>query len=450
MTERFDLVSRPLPGWFDDAKLGIMVHWGPYSVPAWAPRSGAIWDQADQFRDNPYAEWYRNSLHIPGSPVHIHHADQYGADFGYESFGPMFNDAHRFWDPGEWSDLFARCKARYVVPVAKHHDGFLLWPSAHRNPHAPDGYAATRDLIGELAAAVRGRGMRFGVYYSGGLDWPWNDIPIRSFADFAAAIPRDRAYIDYAVAHWRELIDRYEPACMWNDIHLPGPRAEVAALMRDYYARVPDGVINDRFRSRATASGREVTVHHDFTTPEYQAIEGVPAKKFEAVRGIGHSFGYNREEGQDDYLRAEPLVHLFIDIVSRGGNLLLNVGPRADGSIPETQRARLEELGAWLETCGEGIFETRPWQRPAGATRSGLEVRFTTCGAVTYVHVLGTPAGREAAILNFAPADGSTVEMLGHSGHLMWRREGIDLAVRLPEPLPSPYAVTLRITAPRP
>jgi alpha-L-fucosidase len=384
------LENRPLPTWYDDAKFGIMVHWTPSSVPAFAPRSGRVWDVPDHMRDNPYVEWYYNSLKIDGSPVQAFHREHYGAGYPYERFADEFKRVARAADFAGWASLFAQAGAKYVVPVTRHHDGFCLWPSAWRNPHIAPDYRFEHDAIGALGDAVRGRGMRYGLYYSGGIDWSWHDQLIRTMADLGKAVPRDPAYLDYAFGQWVELIDRYEPACLWNDIYMPGPSERVEALFRYYLQRVPDGVINDRYRTRPRAGGGfEPGIYHDFTTPEYTVESGIRAKKWECVRGIGHSFGYNREEGEEDYMSPRALIHLLIDIVSKGGNLLLNVGPMADGTIPEMQARRLRALGAWLAANGEAIYGTRPWRAPGVAASDGTEVRFTARAGTVYVHILG-------------------------------------------------------------
>jgi alpha-L-fucosidase len=264
------LRQHPVPAWFNDAKLGIFVHWGAYSVPGWAVRSeGSQFEQAAAkgweyaFAHNPYAEWYLNTLSIDGSPTATYHAATFGEGFSYDGFSPIFNSAMRGWDPAAWAALFAAAGARYVVPGTKHHDGFLMWPSRHPNPFKQD-WHAERDLIGELATAVRAHGMRYGLYYSGGLDWTFQGLPIRNLPEMFAAIPQRDDYVRYVDAHWRELIERYEPAVLWNDIGYPGA-AHSEQLFADYYNRAPDGLVNNRFDMRGTIKG---TAHCDFITPE--------------------------------------------------------------------------------------------------------------------------------------------------------------------------------------
>ena len=178
-------------------------------------------------RDNPYAEWYRNTMRIPGSPTQQHHRATYGADFSYDDFVPMFDAGTAACDLDAIAALAEGAGAGYVVLTSKHHEGFALWPSAV--PHPVKGeYHARRDLVGGLTDAVRARGMRMGLYYSGAWDWPYNDVVLRQGADIVLATPEDPQYVAYVTAHWRELIERYEPSLMWNDIGWPrddGPRA---------------------------------------------------------------------------------------------------------------------------------------------------------------------------------------------------------------------------------
>jgi alpha-L-fucosidase len=463
-----------VPDWYHDAKLGIFVHWGLYSVPAWAPLTGeaarviAEEGWAKWFSRNPYAEWYMNSMRIDGSATCQHHVEAYGLDFAYTDFIPMFNEAIHGWDPGVLADLFRQVGARYVVLTTKHHDGFLLWPSGHPNPFRAN-YHAQRDLVGELTEAVRARGMKMGLYYSGGIDWTFDDIVIRDIGDLMSATPQRADYVAYANSHWQELIARYQPSVMWNDIAYPAA-ANLPELFAHYYNAVPDGVINDRFSQFRTPRSRVVrallkavvpllmrlrsrrgelvppSAHFDFRTPEYASYDHIVQTKWESTRGIGYSFGYNRNEGVDNYLSVQELVHSFVDIVSKNGNLLLNVGPMADGTIPEMQRERLLGLGQWLSVNGEAIFGTRPWVRADSSTGEGLGVRFTRHGDDLYAIVLGQPKGNLVQVQGLQTQDGTVVHLLGQSSSLVWQRQDGALAVTLPEGRPESPAFALKIT----
>ena len=447
-----------VPDWFHDAKLGIFIHWGLYSVPAWAPLTGELgkviaeqgW--ARWFAHNPYAEWYMNSMQIEGSPTHQHHVETYGADFAYTDFIPTFNEATARWDPASWADLFRQIGAQYVVLTTKHHDGFLLWPSEHPNPHRQGHMAArtrsaARDLVGELTDAVRARGMRMGLYYSGGIDWTFNPTVIQDIRDIQAAVPQEAEYVEYANSHWRELIARYQPSLMWNDIAYPAA-ADLNELFAHYYNSVPEGVINDRFSQRFGFSEGEIggDQHKDFRTPEYAVLDDITEDKWEATRGIGYSFGYNQNEGPDHYLGVEELVRSFVDIVSKNGNLLLNVGPMADGTIPDLQRERLLGLGRWLAVNGEAIYGTRPWVTAESRAGDGIPVRFTRRGESLYATLLDTPSAGWVEIDGLEAAEGSVVHLLGNKAPLAWEQREAGLAVLLPETLPVSPAHVVKIT----
>lgn len=471
------LKSHPLPAWYDDAKLGIFIHWTPASVPGWAPTPGELSDLVARrgwrywLKHNPYTEWYANSLRIAGSPAQEYHRQTYGAAFPYEAFIPQFVQAHAHWDPAAWAETFAMAGARYVVLVTKHHDGFTLWPSRHPNPHRSD-FGSPRDLVGELTAAVRARGMRMGLYYSGGLDWTFDPRPIADLPDLIAAIPRSPEYAAYAEAHWRELIERYQPSVLWNDIGYPAG-SNLLRLFADYYNAIPDGVVNDRFgqfnlgqegslRYRAILGLIKLIMpvlmklaggmgspgggaHADFRTPEYAAAKKITQKKWEACRGIGYSFGYNRQETDAHMIAPDALVRLFVDIVSKNGNLLLNVGPMADGTIPELQLSRLRALGQWLQVNGEAIYGTRPWMRAEGVTADGIPVRFTRREETLYAILLGTPARSEVVLKGVTAPAGAAVTLLGGAAGLAWTQQGADLAVALPAAPRAAPAHALRI-----
>jgi alpha-L-fucosidase len=446
-------VSRhPVPTWYQDAKFGIFIHWGLYSVPAWAPIAGDPMQIISQhgwlyfFRNNPYAEWYQNSLRIEHSPTRLYHTIRHGVNFDYSDFAPLFQEACRHWDPNEWADLFASVGARYVVFTAKHHDGFLLWPSSYPNPHRPD-YRSERDLVGELARAVSTRGLRLGLYYSSGLDWTFNDRTILDISDIPQAIPDDEVYRTYVKRHWMELIDRYEPAILWSDIAYP-PSGNVNELFAYYYNRIPDGVVNDRFNQsfEFTAAGLVKDNHYDFQTFEYLTPTDIIEHKWEMTRGFGYSFGYNRNEGPEHYLSTEQLVHLLVDVVSKNGNLLLNVGPMADGTIPPKQRERLLELGRWLQRYGEAIFATRPWVRFGSVTEDGVEVRFTTKESSLYVILLGSPHGCQVRLRGFLAAPNTSIVLLPSAQPLTFSQEADSVVIQIPSSQEHEPAYVLKVT----
>lgn len=439
--------GRPLPAWYDDAKLGIFVHWTAAAVPAYAPITDSPFDLADggggweeAMRSSPYVEWYWNSISIEGSPAALHHAEHHGGA-PYDEFVEQFVGGHAGWSPVPWADLFEAAGARYVVLVTKHHDGVLLWPSETPHPHRA-GWGSERDIVGELAEATRARGLRFGTYYSGGLDWSFGGLPMTDLRSMFEAIPQTPEYVAYVDAHWHELVERYRPDVLWGDIGSPAA-LDLEALFADYYTAVPDGVVNNRFDwIGQTAGGR----HCDFVTPEY-STKGDPSRKWESTRGIGTSFGFNREESDATYLAPVALIRMFVDIVANGGNLLLNVGPTADGTIPFAQAERLLALGWWLRTNGEAIYGTRPWagaDAAGPATGDGQVVRYTSAGDAVFAIVCDTPPG-DVVELGVQLGEGGQVRLLGHEGPLPWDATGSGVRITLPGRPAEVPALSLRL-----
>lgn len=449
----FQSVSQhQVPDWFHNAKLGIFIHWGLYSVPAFAPNAGelseilASGDWGKWFANNPYAEWYMNSYRIDGSPTQQYHRATYGPKFNYAEFGPLFNQAVEQWDPDAWAQLFKQVNARYVVLTTKHHDGFLLWPSQTLNPFIP-GYHANRDLVGELGSAVRDQGMRMAYYYSGGIDWTFNPQKVQHITDLALATPQQPEYVAYANAHWRELIDRYQTAILWNDIAYPRD-TNLNELFAEYYTKMADGVVNNRFTQKFAMDSVGIVsdTHFDFETPEYTSFREIRTKKWESCRGIGASFGYNAMEGPEQYQSVENLVRSLVDIVSKNGNLLLNVGPMADGTIPPLQLERLLGLGQWLDVNGDALFDTRPWQVAEGITDGGIDVRFTQKGDSLYATLLDTPPTTQFVLTGLQAAEETTIHLLGQSAPVTWRRREEGILVELAQPLSPGPAHSLQIT----
>jgi alpha-L-fucosidase len=432
------LKKHAVPEWFRDAKFGIFIHWGLYSVPAWAPPTGELGkvDWNKWFIENPYAEWYLNSLRIVGSPTYKHHIETYGKDFDYYQFAGDFNKGLQTWQPEQWASLFKKTGARYVVLTSKHHDGFRLWPSRVQNPHANGrDLSAKRDVVGDLTSAVRTSGMKMGLYYSGGLDWTFTTEPIRSRQDLFARVPQSQEYASYADAHWRELIERYQPSVMWNDISYP-KLGQIPQLFAQYYNTVHDGVINDRFGAPFA----------DYTTPEYAQYDKITEKKWESCRGLGFSFGYNQVEGPEQVIAPDKLVALLVDIVSKNGNLLLNIGPKSNGTISEIQMDRLNRLGAWLDVNGEAIFGTRPWVRASSTAPDGTDVRFTTKGDSLYVLFLSRPAGNTLTVPSVRAAAGTVVRIMGSPAKASISQGEKDLVIETPESLSTSLALSAKIT----
>jgi alpha-L-fucosidase len=288
--------------------------------------------------------------------------------------------------------------------------------------------------VGELTASVRKEGLKMGLYYSGGFDWTFVPGPITSLQTFNSTMPQSEAYGQYVDAQYRELIERYHPAVLWNDIGYP-KSGNPMAIEADYYNAVPDGVVDDRFSIK----------HSDYTTPEYTTLKDINPKKWEECRGLGQSFGYNRAEGEAQTIAPDKLIYLLVDIVSKNGNLLLDVGPEADGTIPALQLDRLKALGAWLDQNGEAIYGTHPWTRAEGKTSDGIDVRFTQKNANLYVTLMGDVKGSSVTVTSLKPKPGTKIRLLGYKKPLQWSQAGEDVKVNLPSSLPGKYAYVLRV-----
>ena len=448
--EKSSLKQHEVPDWFHNAKFGIFVHWGLYSVPAFAITGIDLVNSMkrgpeEHFKNNPYAEWYLNSLRIKGSPTQKFHDQTYGSNFSYDDFIPIFNKEIEKWNPDEMADFFKKAGAKYVVLGTKHHDGFLLWPSDYKNPNKEE-YHASRNIVGELTKSVKKRGLKMGFYYSGALDWSFNPNPIIDGKSFVKNGPDSIEYTKYANNHWYELIDKFEPIILWNDIGYP-PNTNVYEIFSYFYNKFPEGVINDRWRQSHKSEFKHPTVRFwDFTTPEYEKMPKITNYKWESTRGIGNSYGYNKMETEIDYLTSKELIYLLIDVVSKNGNLLLNVGPKVDGSIPDLQKKAILGIGKWLEVNGEAIFETRPWIKAEGETLEKIPIKFTQKDKVLYIHLLIDTNVNEITICDLRIIENSKIKILGYEEPLKWQQVNNHLRISIPHNLKNSAAYVLKLT----
>ncbi|WP_269938054.1 alpha-L-fucosidase [Arthrobacter sp. HY1533] len=382
------------PSWLADAKFGIFVHWGLYSVPAWAEVAGSPTAVEDAYRDHQYAEWYGNTVRIEGSSAQAYQRANFGPGSSYEDLADVWT-AEKF-DAGAVLELFRQGGAKYVVPTAKHHDGFCLWDTA-TTPFNSAARGPRRDLMAEFATASRAAGLKFGAYYSGALDWHVSDFrAIDADPDIFRLRRNDEDFARYSHAQASELIEKFAPDILWNDIEWPDAGKSdvdfgVAALFTQYLRAVPGGIVNDRWGVPS----------HGYLTREYSDIGGLSEQHWESCRGLGRSFGVNQQETAADVLSVAELVQHLVSVVSRNGNLLLNIGLAADGTVPQIYRERLLGLGAWLAINGDAIYATRPW---AGAlTELQAKHYAVTVGRdATYLCVLTPDAQLPPAPLGFA------------------------------------------------
>ncbi|MCF6287471.1 MAG: alpha-L-fucosidase, partial [Candidatus Hydrogenedentes bacterium] len=396
------LDTRPNPTWFTDAKFGIFIHWGAYAVPAWGPKDR-------------YAEWYWNDLIRGDGQTKAFHDATYGEDFKYQDFAAQFKA--ELFDPKQWADTFKRSGAKYIVLTSKHHEGFCLWP----NPQAWNWNSVDigphRDLAGDLTEAVREVGLKMGFYYS---IYEWFNPLYNTDVD---------RYVDeYMLPQMKDLVQRYQPDLFWPDGEWSHPSStwrstEFLAWLFNESKAPKDIAINDRW-------GKECrNVHGGFATPEYGGIPDgklIQRGDFEECQGMGHSFGYNRNETADNYRSTTKLLHLLIGNVSRGGNLLLDIGPTADGRIPVVMEQRLLEMGEWLAVNGDAIYGTR---KPDAAPEME-NVKFTQKGDALYAISLNWPS--ETLTLSVGKKV-SKVTMLGYDTPLKFTQKDGQLAISVPQ-----------------
>ena len=422
--------ARPTPAWFEDAKFGIFIHWGVYSVPAFAPTK-----DPDIYAR--YAEWYWKRSTDPEmggyAAFKAFHDRVYGEETKYPDFAPRFKA--EMYEPTAWADVFERAGAKYVVLTSKHHDGFCLWPSPESwNWNAVD-VGPHRDVAGDLVEAVRAEGLKMGFYYS---LYEWMNPLYLSDVD---------RYVEtHMLPQMKDLVTRYEPDVLWTDGEWdhPAERWRATEFLAWLFNESPVGetvAVNDRW-------GKETRGKHGgYYTTEYglvhadEAAEVIP-HAWEECRGIGYSFGYNRAETLADYSTPEELITLLVDTVARGGNLLLDIGPTADGRIPVIMEERLLQMGEWLETNGEAIYGTRKWREHA----EGDAIRYTARDDVVYATVLGWP-GKTVTLKTPKSSGATKVQLLGSDEKVRFKRPGGGLRITMPDSAPhGAYAYTFELT----
>jgi alpha-L-fucosidase len=431
--------KRSTPGWYTDAKFGIFIHWGVYAVPSYAPVGK-------------YSEWYWNSLMKgPKDPTWQFHTKNYGEKFPYFDFAPMFKA--EMYDPAHWAGVFADSGARYIVLTSKHHDGYTLWPSEHANkswgrPWTSVDIGPKKDLIGPLGDEVRKRGMRMGLYYS---LYEWYNPLWKS--------DRKQYVAEHMHPQFKDVVTRYKPEVIFSDGEWDMPSADwrSAELLAWLFNESPvkeSVVINDRW-------GKETRHKHGgYFTTEYTAGLESGTHPWEESRGMGHSYGYNRAERLKDYRTEREMILMLIDLVSRGGNLLLDIGPTADGRIPVIMEERLLQIGRWLKTNGESIYGTKPWKRTRqwseGAVpemKSGqymvryevtdyvdrkkpgqavIETFFTSKGDNLYAIVPGWP-GKQLVLKDVIAKPGATATLLGSDAGLKLSASGNNVVIEMHE-----------------
>jgi alpha-L-fucosidase len=410
--------SRPIPAWFTDAKFGIFIHWGVYSVPAWGP----VGNEYPVY--SKYAEWYWYRLtkdsSKTGDAFRNFHVKTYGPNFRYQDFVNSFRA--ELFNPAQWADLFAASGAKYVVLTSKHHEGFTLWPSKESwNWNAVD-VGPHRDLAGDLIKAVKAKGLKMGFYYSM-YEWfnPLYHTDVNKYVD------------QHMMPQLKDLVLRYQPDIVWPDGEWEHPSTtwKSTQFLSWLYNESPvkkNVVVNDRWGSETRGK------HGGYYTTEYDLVgdQDVKGKKishpWEECRGIGFSFGYNRNESLEDYQSSESLVHTLIEKVSKGGNLLLDIGPASDGTIPVIMQQRLVDIGQWLQVNGEAIYGTREWENAPAAKKNGT-LYFTRKGNDLYAIVTKFPA--TSFIVDHVNKT-SAITLLGSRAKVKWNASNGKLAIEPP------------------
>lgn len=331
------LRSRPYPQWFKDAKLGIFIHWGVTSVPSYGSKES-------------YGEWFLRGLQV-GDPTRTSFQKRvYGEDFTYRDYAPLFKA--ELFDPAEWADIFKRAGAKYVLLVSKHHDGYCLWPSKYAPNWNSMDVGPKRDLVGDLTEAVRDAGLKMGLYYSLS---EWNHPLHRWYTD-----PHDSIgpYVEqHMIPQFKELVSTYKPTMIFADgeWYNSAEQWHAAELIAWYFNLVgEDAIVNNRW-----GGGSDI----GYLTPEYSSGMDKSERPWAEVRGLGRSFGLNRNEKLEAYMTGEDLVQFFVKAVSNGGGITINVGPKADGQIPLLQQDRILHLGKWLDINGEAIYASTTWDK---------------------------------------------------------------------------------------
>lgn len=416
--------------WWRDATLGMFIHWGPYAVPAGVYQGQEI---------KGIGEWIMNSAQIPVSE--------------YETFSRQFNPTE--YDAEEWVRIAKDAGMKYIIITSKHHDGFCLWDSEVSDYDAVDYAPIGRDLLGELKAACDNQGVTLGFYHSI-MDWHHPDAQAPHYPTYNTndkVNPNfDRYVEEYLKPQVRELVVKYDPAVLWFDGEwIPEWTHEHGLDMYQFVRSLkPDIIINNRVdKGRKGMQGMNAEDQEyagDFGTPEQEILEGTSTFDWESCMTMNDTWGY--KSGDNNWKSAETLVHNIIDIAAKGGNYLLNVGPTAEGFIPEASVERLAEVGDWLTVNGEAIYSTERLNK----FKEGESLYFTRSKDGQYIYAIVTAwPGRELRFFQVVPKEGSAVTMLGADQPLKWRIDEGETVIELPSSLqqedgrPARYAWVFRM-----
>ncbi len=455
----------PAPDWFRDAKFGIYFHWGVYSVPAFAN------------------EWYPRNMHDRSSEEYKHHVQKYGepTKFGYHDFVPMFK-AERF-NADEWAELFEKAGARFAGLVAEHHDGFSMWDSDLTAWNAMD-TGPKRDITGELAKAIRKRGMKFVTTFhharnnlhqieiSGQKRWTGHFQFVKKYfpsllddsnrAILYGYIPREK-FLEMWKGKLIEVIDKYQPDLMYFDSWLNEIPDEYKMQYLAYYFNKAN-----QLDKEVVVTFKQNDLPREVGVEDYEKGRANRLTKFVWLTDDTISKGSWCYTENLQIKNAAEILHTLIDIVSKNGQLMLNISPRADGTIPDTQKQVLLGIGDWMKKYGEAIYETRPFvDFGEGPTRlrtdgqfvkmeggyTAQDIRYTRRGDTVYATILGWPGENKQVVMtmfgkgNKAEAIMVTdVSMLGTEEKIKWQRQDTGLVATTPAKKIDDMAIVFKLS----
>jgi alpha-L-fucosidase len=442
-----------VPDWFRDVKFGIFIHWGVYSVPAFG------------------SEWYPREMYRKGKKEFDHHVKTYGLHnkFGYKDFIPMFK-AEKF-NAAQWVDLFKKSGAKYIVPVAEHHDGFAMYKTALSKWNSV-AMGPKRDVLGELATEIKKQGLIFGLsshriehwfFMNGGRQFDSDVLDPANVSFYGPAREESETPTPEFMNDWllrcTELVDNYKPQLFWFDWWIEQPAMDPyrKSFASYYYNKGLDwnkGVVLN---------------YKNISFPDEAAVLDLERGKLAGIRKLAwqtddaignHSWGY---AAGNTFKSAQYVITNLIDIVSKNGNLLLNIGPRSDGTITDEETQTLLGTGKWLDINGEAIYSSRPWKIfGEGPTESASgsfsdqkkpytpkDIRFTVKGETLYAIAMGQPLTNTMInALGQKAGNGSiaTIDMIGSTEKISWKQEADALVIKPSKTYPSENAVVYRIS----
>ena len=476
------LAKHPMPEWFEDAKLGIFMDWGPWSVAGYAtPRDSGLGTGGS------YPDWYE---FLMDNAYKAYHDTVWGADFRRDDFLPLLTGSN--FNAEGYMNMAKEAGAKYFIPFSRHHGGWAMWESKFTFRNAME-MGPKRDIYKEIAEAARKKGLKLGLYFSVS-EWEYPIIvdkrvsqwdPTEHLAVFKDGLglflqksyPKNPQYIltgffpavmdrmvsgkipvrnyfnDYMMPLFKEAVDKFDPDILWYDG--PGSPVEIsktkelsAYFYNQAYSR-KEVVINDRAGMFLSMSEIEKATEYmqegdqvkatkiwsrafqlgDYRTPEYTTGGTTSLRKWEVCRSISPAFGYNWQDNEKNSLSSEDLVKMFVKIVAGNGNLLLVINPDGSGRLSEVQKNRLSELGNWLKVNGEGIYATRPWEK-----KDDGDLQFTKSkdSRFVFIHCTIWP-GKTLVLQNLSPIAGSTITMLGNNDPLKWSIANKEIDITIPD-----------------